>query len=337
LGGGFAGSARGLTSLNTAAAGERGASGTVIHGPDGGTIAHGQAGERGAVVGPQGGIAGSERGARGTVIKGSDGGVYAHGAAGERGFYSSARGTGTWHWSAADGRLQGNYVRANFNHWNAFDHNWWRRYPNAWWTRGFAAGFWTACTWPAINTWFGVAWAPVPYYYGDNITYVDNNVCLDGQPIATAADYYQSAEELAQTGALAEVGDTTGADYDQQAAAAADPADAQWLPLGVFEAVPGGENSSKMTFQLAVNKGGIVRGNYYNTGDNNVQQVQGAVDKQTQRVTWDVVDRKNIIFDTGLYNLTKDETTMLVHEGPDKTQQWTLVRLKQPANVGANQ
>jgi hypothetical protein len=27
--------------------------------------------------------------------------------------------------------------------------------------------------------------------------------------------------------------------------------------------------------------------------------------------------------------LTKDETTVLVHEGADKTQQWTLVRLKQ--------
>jgi hypothetical protein len=86
---------------------------------------------------------------------------------------------------------------------------------------------------------------------------------------------------------------------------------------------------------------GIVRGNYFNSGDNNVQQVQGAVDKQTQRITWVVADRKNIIFDTGLYNLTKDETMLLVHEGADKTEQWTLVRLKQPAGgtagAGANQ
>ena len=99
----------------------------------------------------------------------------------------------------------------------------------------------------------------------------------------------------------------------------------------MFEAIPGGEKSSQMTFQLAVNKDGIVRGNYYNTGDNNVQQVQGAVDKQTRRITWVVTDRKNVIFDTGLYNLTKDESTMLVHESPDKTEQWTLVRLQQPA------
>jgi hypothetical protein len=203
--------------------------------------------------------------------------------------------------------------------------------------RGFAAGYWAACTWPAINTWFGVAWAPVGYDYGNNITYVDNNVYLDGQPIATTADYYQSAVDLAQTGEQAHIPSELPPAQGDPQFAAVDQANAQWLPLGVFEALPGGEKTSKMTFQLAVNRDGIVRGNYFNTGDNNAQQVQGAVDKQTQRITWIVADRKNIIFDTGLYNLTKDETTILVHEGPDKTQQWTLVRLKQPANGTSNQ
>jgi len=80
----------------------------------------------------------------------------------------------------------------------------------------------------------------------------------------------------------------------------------------------------------AVNKDGIVRGNYFNTKDNNNQQVDGSVDKKTQRIAWVVEDKKNIIFDTGLYNLTKDETPVLVHFGKDKTEQWLLVRLKQP-------
>ena len=101
----------------------------------------------------------------------------------------------------------------------------------------------------------------------------------------------------------------------------------KWLPLGVFNALREGEKSSKMMFQLAVNKAGIVRGNYFNTGDNNVQQVDGSVDKKTQRIAWVVEDKKNIVFDTGLYNLTKDETTVLVHMGKDKTEQWLLVRL----------
>ena len=142
---------------------------------------------------------------------------------------------------------------------------------------------WAASTWPAINTWFGVDWPAIDYYYGDNITYVDNNVCLYGQPIATAADYYQSAADLAQTGEQADIPSEPPPPKRPAGGAPVDQANAQWLPLGVFEAIPGGEKSSKMTFQLAVNKDGIVRGNYYNTGDNNVQQVQGAVDKQTQR------------------------------------------------------
>jgi len=73
-----------------------------------------------------------------------------------------------------------------------------------------------------------------------------------------------------------------------------------------------------------------VRGTYYNKADKNTQPVEGAVDKKTQRITWLVADRKDILFDTGLYNLTKDETTLLVHLGKDKTEQWTLVRLKDP-------
>ena len=160
------------------------------------------------------------------------------------------------------------------------------------------------------------------YDYGSNIYYDDGNVYLAGQEIASAADYYQSAADLAETGQQADVQEDSTASSDNP----------QWLPLGVFEAIPPGEKSSKMTFQLAVNKEGILRGNYYNTGDDNVQKVDGAVDKQTQRVTWVVDNKKSIIFDTGLYNLTKDESTMLVHESKDKTQQWTLVRLKKPAD-----
>jgi hypothetical protein len=175
------------------------------------------------------------------------------------------------------------------------------------------------------------------YSYGDNIYYQDDNVYLDGQQMATADEYYQSASQLAQTGAQADV--PSDNDANAADAQAAPPANPDWLPLGVFEAIEPNQKSSNMTFQLAVNKAGVIRGNYYNTGDNNVQVVQGAVDKQTQRVTWFVVNRKNVIFDTGLYNLTKDEATVLVHESADKTQQWTLVRLKQdgqsPAASGA--
>ncbi len=57
--------------------------------------------------------------------------------------------------------------------------------------------------------------APVYYDYGNNITYEDNNVYVDGQDVGTTQQYYQQASELAQSGAAAEA-----------------PADGQWLPLG---------------------------------------------------------------------------------------------------------
>jgi hypothetical protein len=46
---------------------------------------------------------------------------------------------------------------------------------------------------------------------------------------------------------------------------------------------------------------------------------------------WTVGDRKQPIFEAGFANLTKSETTMLVHFGKDRTQQWTLVRINQSA------
>ena len=323
---GQAGQRGAVVGPNGAAAGERGASGTVIKGPDGGTFAHGQAGARGAAVGPNGAIAGG-REASGTVIKGPGGNSVAHGQAASRGFYAGARGAGTWHASAADLRVQGRYANANFSHWNAYGRNWYRNYPNAWWARGFAAGVWYAASWDTINSWFGVTWPAMYYDYGNNIYYDDGNVYLDGQQMATADEYYQSALALAQSGEQADVPNENSAAADTTPATP--PADPTWLPLGVFEAIEPNQKSSDMTFQLAVNKDGVIRGNYYNTGDNNVQQVEGAVDKETQRVTWFVDNRKNVIFDTGLYNLTKDEATVLVHESADKTEQWTLVRLKQ--------
>jgi hypothetical protein len=56
------------------------------------------------------------------------------------------------------------------------------------------------------------------------------------------------------------------------------------------------------------------------------------VDKTTQRAAWTVGDRKEPIYEVGFANLTKAETTMLVHFGTGRTQQWSLIRMEeQPA------
>ena len=86
--------------------------------------------------------------------------------------------------------------------------------------------------------------------------------------------------------------------------------------------------------QLAVNKSGAVAGNYSDVISGTTIPIQGAVDKQTQRLAWTVGDNKTTVGETGIYNLTKDESPALIHIGKDKTQQWTLVRLKQPEQAG---
>ena len=58
--------------------------------------------------------------------------------------------------------------------------------------------------------------------------------------------------------------------------------------------------------------------------------VYGSVDRKTQRAAWTVGDRKDTVYETGIGNLTEAETSMLVHFGKDRTQQWTLVRLEKP-------
>jgi hypothetical protein len=276
----------------------------VVQGPNGTTIAHGEVGERGAV-------------GAGTVRAGNVAGV--------------GRGV-TRNWSSADMRVQGNYCRDHFNNWNAFGRDWYHNYPHAWFTVGRLAGTaWTSPTWDGIDDWFGSDWPAYGYSYGDDITYANNNVYYNGQPAGTAADYYQEADNLAQVGEQANIPNQPPANSQ------ADSQNPQWLPLGVFEAQKENEKTSDMIFQLAVNKAGIIRGNYFNPADKNVQTIEGAVDKKTQRVSWVVEDQKKIIFDTGLYNLTKDEAPVLVHLSKDKTEQWLLVRMKQPQDATGDQ
>ena len=43
-----------------------------------------------------------------------------------------------------------------------------------------------------------------------------------------------------------------------------------------------------------------------------------------------VGDKTSTVIETGLYNLTKDEAPVLIHFGQDRTEQWLLVRLKNP-------
>jgi hypothetical protein len=162
--------------------------------------------------------------------------------------------------------------------------------------------------------------APVYYDYGNNVTYQDNSVYVNGQSAGTSTQYYDQAASLAQTGTAADA-----------------PADgADWLPLGVFALSKSDHPTNNLVIQLAVNKSGVIRGNYTDTATSNTQPVHGSVDKQSQRVAFTIGDNTTTVVETGLYNLTKDEAPALMHMGADRTEQWLLVRM-QNQESGAGQ
>jgi hypothetical protein len=266
--------------------------------------------------------------AGGAVVKGPEGNVYARGAetgrgvtagpngvvagAGSvagRGFYSPtalhAQAIGGQRWFAGRGYFTPGWVTAHPWAWS----------PAGYSAAAWATAAWTAATWPAMGTWFNWGNAPVYNYdYGTDIVYQGGNVYYGGQSAGTAAQFYQEAADLAGSGTDAKAGQ-----------------DGQWLPLGVFGLLSGGQKSPEMIFQLAVNKDGLLRGNYYDQVAQKNLPVSGTVDKKTQRVAWHVGDNKNLVVETGLANLARDESTALVHFGPDRTEQFQLLRMKQPS------
>jgi hypothetical protein len=210
---------------------------------------------------------------------------------------------------------QANLVRGNYGHYDCFHGNWWGQYPGAWraaaWTTAAAVYGWSA--WGNYASFCGYPAEPVYYDYGSNVVYEGDSVYVNGDSVATTEEYTQQAIALADTGKQAK------ADKEEE-----------WMSLGVFAMVQGEQADGNDVFQLAVNKEGTIRGNYYNALTDATLPVYGSVDKKTQRAAWTVGDKKDRTYEVGFANLTKPETTMLVHFGKERTQQWTLVRMEQP-------
>lgn len=206
-------------------------------------------------------------------------------------------------------------VRANYNHWDMYGRGWYGRYPGAWVPAGWAAGSaWRGCAWSTCAPYCGYSEAPPIYYdYGNNVTYEGDNVYVNSASAGTSQQYYDQAVNIASTGATADA-----------------PSDSDWLPLGVFALTKTDQTKSDVSIQLAVNKQGVIRGNYTDTVTNKNQVVQGSVDRQSQRVAFTVGDNKANVVETGLYNLTKDEAPCLIHVGSERTEQWLLVRMNNP-------
>jgi len=236
---------------------------------------------------------------------------------------------------------QGNTIRnnwANGNH-RCFNNNWWigrsmfgfggfgwwggwgyspwlNYYP--WWY------WWGSPGWGACSSYLPYGWNNGYYYdygHGGNIAYQNGNVVVDGQVVGSDAEYAQSAAALAVV--------------DPAELKAVQPAD--WLALGTFSmAVKDSEVDPSRVIQLAVSKNGLISGTIHNRTSGNTYAVQGRVDKETQRVAFTIEDDSNTVMETGIYNLTQDQTPVLCHFGTSATQVYMLARLPQPEHEPAD-
>ena len=221
----------------------------------------------------------------------------------------------------------------HYRHPGCFRGDWWYSHPHRWCGWHYGYGFynrpwkywWTIPTFHACVNWFTwtapqTVWAqPVYYDYGlgGNVVYNDNSVYINGDQVATTTEFAQSAADLA----------TVPAPASEEEAEKA-----EWLPLGTFAVSSGEKDVDPVRIvQLAVSKEGIISGTIYNTQTDEAQSIQGQVDKQTQRVAFRIGESEDLVIETGLYNLTQNEAPLLVHFGPDKVENWLLVRLEDPA------
>ena len=225
--------------------------------------------------------------------------------------------------------------------------DWWRGFAGAavpfrygWWDNYYGA------SWPVYSPWRYSRWQNQPYYWwgytpatrltdwlvfgwdrprywaygaGANIYYRDNHVYYDDQATVTVDAYYQQVYDLAHG-----VPSISEAEAERM----------DWTPLGVFAAIRQNESDSQRALQLAVNRDGVITGTYMNRANGHVHPMSGMVDERTQRAAWAFADgqHKEVVFETGIYNLTRDEASMMVHFGPnaDDTEVWQLVRLEEP-------
>ena len=141
-------------------------------------------------------------------------------------------------------------VNGAYTRWGAFTPGWYGGYPGAWWPGkwAMAATAWTAWGWGTAGSYCGCSGEGCYYDYGGNVTYDDDTVYYGDQPLASAEQYYDQAEQLADTGQTAQ--------------------NEEWLPLGVYAVITEPtQTQTDKTIQLAVNKEGVIRGNLHDCAD----------------------------------------------------------------------
>jgi hypothetical protein len=195
----------------------------------------------------------------------------------------------------------------------------WSEYPG--WAAWRISRPYRWATWGALTGWVGYGWSEPAYYsYGENVYYEGDSVYYGDQAVCSTEEYVQQAEEIIAS------------------APEVAPEQAEWLPLGVFALTQDGPSSGpapSLLLQLAISKEGVVSGTLHNSANATTQAIEGMADKESQRVAWNVTGKTRPIMETGIANLTEDTAPALLHFADGQTQQWLMVRLKEPAESSA--
>ena len=200
----------------------------------------------------------------------------------------------------------------SFIHYNCFTPTWFR--PSLCLAGGGldeAAAFWAGATWGTVSSSCGYPPSRLSTTTGRPLCTKATRFTYNGDPIATAEEYAEQATQFATQGKEAKADDKD-----------------EWISLGVFGMVQGEEKDANNIFQLAINKDGIIRGNYYNALSDTTRSRLRFRGQEYATGRLDGGRTKGPVYETGIGNLTQPQTTMLVHFGKDRTQQWTLVRLE---------
>jgi hypothetical protein len=199
--------------------------------------------------------------------------------------------------------------------------NFWANHPHAHYGFHQNPAFWTWASFATASAFLPWNWGTGAYYdygSGGNVYYEDDMVHV-GDATIPADEYAQQAEQLVES--APEVANTE---------------EMEWLPLGVFaitqdknpDAVP------NMFMQLALSKEGILAGTYQNKSTGQTESLEGMVDQKTQRAAWTIAGKNTPIMETGLANLTMNETRMLLHFADGRTQEWLMVHVENPDVAG---
>ena len=334
--GGIGGPDSGIGVRPGAGAGRPGMGAGGIGGPDSGIGVRPGAGAgrpgmgAGGIGGPDSGIgvrpgAGAGRPGMGAGgIGGPDSGIGVRpgagaGPAGVPGAYGAARPYGTYYAGDTALMAQRNAVVVGANAYPAYNPAMYAGYPGAWQPTNLTSpSLYANPGYGALANQIGMAAQPAPYDYGGNVVAQPDAVYVNGDPAGSPREYADEAGQIAAAGG-----------------AQSDP-DARWQPLGVFAMSEADQAQPNDLFQLAVNSKGVIRGNYHDIQTNETTPLAGSVDPQSQRAAWTIGGDQTPIYEAGIANLTRDQTTMLVHTPDGQQRQFGLIRLPEPGPGGPN-